>query len=434
MKKLYRFLFVAFLIFCYSYFGYTLYLDEIWNYGFAYNIVNGLVPYRDFNMIVTPLYAFLSSIFIKVFGHHLWGLHIFNAIIISVMIFIMKSCIGKKVLIIIPVLLLYIVPSYNLFSLFLMVILLKVCEFDFKYKDFVLGLLCGLLFLTKQTVGICMFIPLMIYSKNRKNSFYGYLIPIVLFFSYLLVNGALYQFVDYCFLGMFDFSNGNAMYRFLPFEIIVCFCLFYLLLKKKFKCEKVFYILMYQIITIPICDDYHFMMGHLLILYWCFENIKFNKYRYKYFFIVSLFCLVYWNYVFHANTNYTLYMDDNSYLYGRVSNGIDNNIYIMSKYLKDKSDYYDNIYIFTQISYMIKLNMDMPLNKFDLINDGNMGYNGSSRYVREINDTCIKESCLFILRKDEKEKRNQTNTDILDFVSEEYNKCDEVENFILYSN
>ena len=29
-------------------------LDEVWNYGFCYNVLNGLVPYKDFNMIITP--------------------------------------------------------------------------------------------------------------------------------------------------------------------------------------------------------------------------------------------------------------------------------------------------------------------------------------------------------------------------------------------
>ena len=37
-------------------------LDEIWNYGFSHNIYSGLVPYRDFNMIITPFYNFLMSL------------------------------------------------------------------------------------------------------------------------------------------------------------------------------------------------------------------------------------------------------------------------------------------------------------------------------------------------------------------------------------
>ena len=35
--------------------------DEIWNYGFSNNIYKGLVVYKDFNMVITPLYPFIMS-------------------------------------------------------------------------------------------------------------------------------------------------------------------------------------------------------------------------------------------------------------------------------------------------------------------------------------------------------------------------------------
>ena len=34
-------------------------LDEIWNFNFARNIANGLLPYKDFNMLQTPLLSFI---------------------------------------------------------------------------------------------------------------------------------------------------------------------------------------------------------------------------------------------------------------------------------------------------------------------------------------------------------------------------------------
>ena len=34
-------------------------LDEIWNFNFARNIANGLIPYNDFNMLQTPLLSFI---------------------------------------------------------------------------------------------------------------------------------------------------------------------------------------------------------------------------------------------------------------------------------------------------------------------------------------------------------------------------------------
>ena len=41
--------------------------DVIWNYGFSHAIRIGEIPYKDFNMIITPLYPVIMSIglFIK---------------------------------------------------------------------------------------------------------------------------------------------------------------------------------------------------------------------------------------------------------------------------------------------------------------------------------------------------------------------------------
>ena len=37
-------------------------LDEIWNYGFTHNIYSGLVPYKDFNMVLTPLFPMIMAL------------------------------------------------------------------------------------------------------------------------------------------------------------------------------------------------------------------------------------------------------------------------------------------------------------------------------------------------------------------------------------
>ena len=46
--------------------------DEIWNFSYAKNISQGLLPYKDFNMITTPLSAFINSIPLKLFGQKLY--------------------------------------------------------------------------------------------------------------------------------------------------------------------------------------------------------------------------------------------------------------------------------------------------------------------------------------------------------------------------
>ena len=46
--------------------------DEIWNFSYANNISKGLLPYKDFNIITTPLAAFINSIPLKLFGQKLY--------------------------------------------------------------------------------------------------------------------------------------------------------------------------------------------------------------------------------------------------------------------------------------------------------------------------------------------------------------------------
>ena len=67
IKKNYKYL-LLFLFFLISliFFGFNN-TDIIWNYGMAHAIRIGEIPYKDFNIITTPLYPFIMSIglFIK---------------------------------------------------------------------------------------------------------------------------------------------------------------------------------------------------------------------------------------------------------------------------------------------------------------------------------------------------------------------------------
>ena len=156
MKKISRcfiiFLCLFVIIFCYTYFFRNLFTDEIWCYGFGYNIASGLVPYRDFNMIVTPFYSFVVALFIIIFGHHLWVVHVINALIIIIMLFFMYKRIGNKVLILLPIVLFNCYPSYNFFSLFLLIILLYIIDSNIKNKELIISFIVSLIFLTKQTI------------------------------------------------------------------------------------------------------------------------------------------------------------------------------------------------------------------------------------------------------------------------------------------
>ena len=85
------------------------------------------------------------------------------------------------------------------------------------------------------------------YSKRKVKSFITFIIPLLIFLLYLYMHDALYHFINYCFLGLFDFGTNNAVYIFLIFEIPIIIYLVVKLLKSRFLDKKIFYILMFQI-------------------------------------------------------------------------------------------------------------------------------------------------------------------------------------------
>ena len=94
------------------------------------------------------------------------------------------------------------------------------------------------------------------------------------------------------------------------------------------------------------------------------------------------------------------------------------------------------LYILGSNSYLIKLYLDIPINKYDLINEGNMGYKGGTKYIEEIKNKCQTEECLFILYNNEltKSEYNQVDNNILTFVNNNYRQIYTTNVFSVYLN
>ena len=102
-------------------------LDGIWGYGFSYNIANGLIPYKDFNMVITPFYSILMALPMYIFGNNLLVFHIESTIIITLFLILVYKLIKEKVFIILPLLIIPVnitYPNYNFFLLFLFILLI----------------------------------------------------------------------------------------------------------------------------------------------------------------------------------------------------------------------------------------------------------------------------------------------------------------------
>ncbi len=70
-------------------------LDEIWNYNFARNIADGLTPYKDFNMVTTPLLPFICALFLALFGNELIIMRFLAILLISCIFFLIYLILKK---------------------------------------------------------------------------------------------------------------------------------------------------------------------------------------------------------------------------------------------------------------------------------------------------------------------------------------------------
>lgn len=404
--------------------GYTYYVrpivdDELFNYGFANNIINGLIPYKDFNMIIPPLFSYLLVPIIGILGKKLIIYHLVIAVFIATITFLSYRKIGKLAIIIYILLLIYPYTGYNMFCLLLLFLLLNLKEN--KSSTIIEGIIISCMFLSKQTLGLLV-IPSIIYSKNKKKTILVYLVSICLFLLYLILNNNIYQFFDYCLFGMFDFAekNGTGIDLWLIMECLILITLTIFTIKTKRK--DIFLILIFQIITFPIVDYYHFIISFIPVAYLLFKALNKNT---TIFILGTTITLS-----FFLTLNYLYIVPERQYLnHYKIDNFMKNRVTytLTSDYVfrvKETIDKYEGYrpYILGNFSYLIKLNNNMKINKYDIINDGNMGYKGKEKYIKEIDDYCSKEKCIFIINDEEivTKKRIQTNREMLKYVTNNY--------------
>ena len=95
-----------------------------------------------------------------------------------------------------------------MFALLLFFILLNLKEDD-KKNYYLEPIIISLMILTKHTLGLLV-IPSLIYSKKRLKTFLVYVISFLILLLYLIINNNIFEFIDYCILGMFSFTSNNG--------------------------------------------------------------------------------------------------------------------------------------------------------------------------------------------------------------------------------
>ncbi|MBQ3307396.1 MAG: hypothetical protein IJG68_04295 [Bacilli bacterium] len=427
---LYILFFVATLFWCL--FIRLLNLDEVWNYGFSHNLYMGLIPYKDFNMVVTPLFPFMMSLGFYLFGSNILIFHIENAIIMTILLWMMIKLLGEKAWLVMLFLFVPInisIPNYNVFIFFLLIVLLLMEKNE--SNDYLIGFVIGLSILTKQSVGLCMVLPSLYYIKNSKKivkRVIGILIPISIFVLYLLLTNSFSDFINLCFFGLFDFASENRVRFNLYYLIFVVFLMIYIVIIRKNKQNILnYYCLSFTSMMIPIFDPNHTQVTFLALIVFLILNNKMNlKLKYPLLFfgtIVGVSCVIMINYstrIIYPNTinhfEYRLLNRDYIQFIEKVNEYTENH--------KDKEIIYLN-----SDGYFFKLINDQRIGYIDLINQGNWGYRGSEKLYKEIKK---KKDAIFFVNESELTEKSQADKKIQHYVLDNGKKIGKIDIYDIY--
>lgn len=410
----------------------SLHLDEIWNYGFAHNIYKGLVPYRDFNMIITPFYPFLMSLPFHLFGSSMLVFHIEQAFILTVLCWWLFYLLKDKawfVIIFFFFPLSFSSPNYNLFLFFLFILLIFMEKR--KTNDYMIGFVLGLAVLTKQSVGFCLLLVSLYYIKDGMKvvkRLVGFLIPIIVFIIYLFFTDSIKEFLDLCFFGLFDFASSNSR------GINLCFFLFvfmagitiYFIYRDK-KNIFYYYVLAFLSIMIPLFDVYHLQIAFLpFLMIFLFRETKIPIKP-------TLFAFGVIGGVFAATAFYRfqqkiIYPNDIHHFEYRLLDY--NNIQFtkeVNRFLKRYSD--KDVVFLNSNAYYFRLINDTDITYLDLINEGNWGYHGSEKLMKEIKN---KKNSIFVIDREDLSSFKQADKRAIEYVMQNGKKIKSIRAFDIY--
>lgn len=403
-------------------------LDEIWSYGFSYNIANGLVPYKDFNMVITPFYSMLMALFL-VINKSMLMFHILNSLIVTGLITITYKLIKEKTFLLLPLLIYPLnitFPNYNIFILFLFILLIYLEKN--KKNDYLIGIIISFIFLTKQSVGLFL-IPVSLYYIKQKNKilkrFIGFIVPNIIFIIYLVITNSYKQFIDLCILGLFDFGKTNTNINI--FFILTIFLLItLLLLMKNNKTITYYYLLTFISICIPLFDLYHiqiYLIAYLIIL---FINTK-SIFKPK-LIGISLFIGLLSIYIIKSNFNIKYYPNDlNLFEYRYIEKENINNTKNIIKYIEK---YNNKVMFIGPNAYYYKLITNEKIDYLDLINTGNYGYNGTNKLLNRVKN--LEDDYVFFVQRNELGIGKQTDQNLYKYIIKNYKKIDKISNYDIY--
>ena len=459
-------------------------LDEMWNYNFSKNILEGRLPYKDFNIIIMPLVPYIGTVFLSILGNEMFSMRIFAIVTIFLILFmIYKILLNIKVdrnfskLIVLGlfyILNIHLRIDYNFFTLLL---LLLIIDIEIKNVqnirkknqkiDIALGILAGLCVCSKQTIGICitivtMFYQIMfiknkddfkIYIKKLIDRFIGFLAVIMLLVIYFSVFNLWNDFVDYAILGIKDFSNKipyimlirskkwylKALSVIVPAYLVIN--LIYVLasrVKNKELDANNIIILAYSWASIsvifPISDEIHFLVGcipSIIGIVYILSKIFLNKN--KRWILIETASQVLTIYIVVIAILNSVKMVSALKQIGKeinhfklIPNSSYSTILEVDDYIKRQTK---DVYILDSSAVLYTIPIDQYNKNYDMFNKGNLGSKGEDGIIEDLKN---KANIQILILQDNYRRNWQTPLKVIDYVKNDLNKIGSIEIFDIY--
>ena len=412
-KEIIIFITIFILIFFINYFLVGLTTDEIMSYGFSRNIANGMIPYKDFGMVILPFFSLFHGLFLLINKSFIF-FYLFCSFYSTIVFYLLYNRIGFiKTLFIILLMVLLEGYFYNSFILLLMISLLLVRTSNNKHKDLLTGLLIGSVMMIKVSVGSILFLVFFFSSKDKLKAFlYSAIIPFIILI-YLLCTNSLIDCFNYCVLGIKNFQKNMAIDPLSLARLIIAIS--YIIYKHiKTKDKNYYYILAFSIFCYPIIDSGHVFIFLILLFSYLMITLK-GKNN-----IIILMILIFLILISNFKIDFK-FKHLNNYFIGYKNFSSNFNADKYKDYIIENKD--KRIFIMIGWSYLLKIETGLSIDKYDILHRGNMGRDDLS-YLYEIDRICYQKDCRLLVEFPEYDKNNsQFLPEYKDYILNNYELC-----------
>ena len=307
------------------------------------------------------------------------------------------------------------------------------------------------------------------YIKIAITRIVGILIPVAILFIYLIMTGALQEFVNYAVLGISTFSNKISYSKLLqndkleikissilmPISIMLMAIILMItkaLKKENENVQNILTILIYSISIIivmyPISDEIHFLIGSFisiigLIYMFCvlgkklYDKINYSK-KYKIYKIVTF---VIWLLIFAVILTKAI---NNIYVYVKneknteiahfknieIRQNLKDRINEIDQYILEKEQDGKKVYILDAEAAIYMIPIDKYNKDYDMFLKGNIGKDGEEGQIEKIKQR--QENELYLIKKENFNLNWQTPVEVIKYIRNNLEKIEEISIYEVY--